>query len=136
MRRSQRPRIVLVTRKTPLELLLEQHGTLGQARFYLQSRGQDTRWHEESHERFVAGLATVQAAIPADQRRVRVDRADLDRFLFAPDDVVVMVGQDGLVPNTAKYLRGQAAIGINPDPDRYDGVLCQHHPGDMPYLLA
>ena len=34
-----RPRVVLVTRKTPLEQLLERRGTHDQARFYLQSRG-------------------------------------------------------------------------------------------------
>ena len=130
-----RPRLVLVTRKTPLELLLDRHGTVGQARFYLQSRGQDIGWAEEAHERFTASFARVQAAIPADQRRVRVDRADLDRFLFTPDDVILVVGQDGLVPNTAKYLDGQLTIGINPDPTRYDGILCPHRPEAMPLLL-
>jgi hypothetical protein len=64
-----------------------------------------------------------------------VDRQELDRFLFAPDDVVVVVGQDGLVPNVAKYLEGQLTIGINPDPERYDGVLCQHPPSAMAGLL-
>lgn len=129
------PRIVLVTRKTPFELLLERHGTLGQARFYLESRGQEAAGYQEAHERFHAGLAEVQRAIPPDQRRVRVDRQALDRFLFAPDDIVVIVGQDGLVPNAAKYLSGQLAIGINPDPERYDGVLCQHPPQAMESLL-
>jgi hypothetical protein len=130
------PRIVLVTRKTPLELLLERHGTLGQARFFLESRGQEAAGYQEAHERFHAGLLRVQRAIPPDQRRVRVDRQDLDRFLFAPDDIVVVVGQDGLVPNVAKYLSGQVAIGINPDPERYDGVLCQHSPAVMESLLS
>ena len=132
---SNLPRIVLVTRKTPLELLLERHGPLGQVRFYLESRGQQVTSYEEAHERFHAGLAEAQRAIPPDQRRVRIDRVDLDRFLFAPDDLVVIVGQDGLVPNAAKYLRGQLAIGINPDPERYDGVLCQHPPAAMGALL-
>lgn len=129
------PRVVLVTRKTPLELLLERHGTLGQVRFYLESRGQEVTSYQEAHERFHAGFAEVQRSIPPDQRRVRIDRGDLDRFLFAPDDVVVIVGQDGLVPNAAKYLGGQLAIGINPDPERYDGVLCQHPPAAMGALL-
>ena len=48
---------------------------------------------------------------------------------------MVVVGQDGLVPNAAKYLSGQLAIGINPDPERYDGVLCQHPPAAMEALL-
>lgn len=132
---SSLPRVVLVTRKTPLEVLLERHGTLGQVRFYLESRGQEATSYEEAHERFHAGLSEAQRAIPPDQRRVRVDRGDLDRFLFAPDDLVMIVGQDGLVPNAAKYLAGQLAVGINPDPERYDGVLCQHPPAAMGALL-
>ncbi len=132
---SNLPRVVLVTRKTLFELLLEHHGTLGQARFYLESRGQDIAPAQEAHERSEAGLAEVMRAIPPDQRRVRIDRTQLDRFLFAPDDLVVIVGQDGLVPNVAKYLSGQLTIGINPDPERYDGVLCRHAPRAMPRLL-
>lgn len=129
------PRIILVTRKTQLEVLRESRGTLDQVRFYLRSRGQREQEYEEAHERFHAGLSEVQRAIPPDWRRTRVDRDDLDRFLFVPEDVVVVVGQDGLVPNVAKYLNGQLAIGINPDPERYDGVLCQHPPKSMGALL-
>lgn len=130
------PRVVLVTRKTPLEMLKESHGTLDQVRFFLRSRGQPEAEYEEAHERFLTGLAEVQRALPADWRRTRVDRQNLDRFLFAPEDVVVIVGQDGLVPNTAKYLAGQLAIGINPDPERYDGVLCQHPPSATAAFLT
>jgi hypothetical protein len=132
---ADRPRVVLVTRKTPLELLHEQHGTLGQARFYLQSRGQDIAWAEQAHGRVESALAAVQAAIPPDQRRTRIDRGDLDRFLFAPDDVVLVVGQDGLVPNVAKYLDGQLVIGVNPEADRVDGVLCRHRADATARLL-
>jgi hypothetical protein len=67
---------------------------------------------------------------------VVVDRDALDRFLFAPDDVVAIVGQDGLVPNVAKYLSGQLTFGINPDPAHYDGVLCAFPPGAVPSLLS
>ena len=130
------PRIVLVTRKTPVELLLEQHGTLEQARFDLKSRGQSVDEYEEIHERVQSALSLVSAAIPPDQRRVRIDRGELDRFLFAPDDVILVVGQDGLVPNVAKYLRGQLTVGINPDAERYDGVLCPHPPSAASALLA
>jgi NAD kinase len=133
---ARQPRLVLVTRKTPWEVLLERHGTSAQARFYLETRGQSTHWAEEAHERFAAALARVLQGIPADRRRARVDRLDLDRFLFAPDDVVFAVGQDGLVANVAKYLRGQPVAGINPDPERHDGILCPHAPADVPVLLA
>jgi len=128
-------RIVVVTRKTPLEWLLSRHGTLGQAKFYLSTRGQSIGPLERIHEGVVGGLSTVLRALPSDQKFARVDRDELDRFLFAPDDVVMMVGQDGLVPNVAKYLDGQLAIGINPDPKSYDGVLCRFPPEATAALL-
>ncbi|MBI5366641.1 MAG: hypothetical protein HZA54_06365 [Planctomycetes bacterium] len=129
------PRVVIVTRKTPFELLRERHGTGGQVRFYLESKGQSLAPYEEGQARFEAALATVFAALPPDRRRVRVDRGDLDRFVFNGDDVVAVVGQDGLVPNAAKYLRGQLVLGINPDPARFVGVLCPHPPAAFAALL-
>jgi len=133
--RTTLERIVFVTRPTWLEDLLARHGTLGQAEFYLKSRGQDIELLIEAHERFQACFTRVRQALPAEQRRAHVQRAELDRFLFAPDDVVVIVGQDGLVPNTAKYLRGQPTIGINPDPQRFEGVLCPHRAEQFPAVL-
>jgi NAD kinase len=129
------PRIVIVTRKTPLELLLERHGTIGQVRFYLGTKGQEIAPHEQVQERLEGALSEVHRAIPADQRRTRIDRADLDRFVFNADDLIVVVGQDGLVPNVAKYLDGQLVFGINPDPERYDGILCVHAADAVPALL-
>jgi hypothetical protein len=52
-----------------------------------------------------------------------LDRAFLTNFLFGNDDAVVVLGQDGLVANTLKYLRGQPVVAVNPDPKRWDGVL-------------
>lgn len=129
-------RVVLITRKTPLELLLERHGTLSQVRFYLRSRGEEPERYEITHERQRAALAAVSQALPPDQRRSRLDREQLPRFLFAADDLVVIVGQDGLVANVAKYLQGQLTIGVNPDPATFDGVLCRHPPSAIPELLA
>ena len=129
------PRVVVVTRSTPLELLLLRHGTLDQARFFLRSRGEDPAWHESAHHIQQQTLSQVLSAIPAEQRRVRLDRDGLDRFLFSAEDVIVVVGQDGLVPNVAKYLCDQPIIGINPDPANYDGVLCRHPVTDIAALL-
>lgn len=117
------PRAVFVTRETDYELLLARHATREQARFYLDTRGQKLAELEARHERFQSVLRQARAAVPADWRQTLVRRADLDRFLFAPEDVIVAVGQDGLVANVAKYLDGQPVLGVNPAPDLYDGVL-------------
>jgi hypothetical protein len=63
-----------------------------------------------------------------------VNRADLDRFLFGPEDIVIVVGQDGLVANVAKYLTGQPVLGINPAPDLNEGVLVPLRCGDVAKL--
>lgn len=130
------PRVVLVTRPTELEALLARHATRAQARFFLERRGQRIEELEERHERFSAAMRTVSQAIPQKWRRARVTRPDLSRFVFEPSDLVVPVGQDGLVANTAKYLAGQLVIGINPDRARFDGVLVRHAPEHAEALLA
>jgi hypothetical protein len=132
---SLAPRIVVVRRRTEFDELIARHGTRGQARFFLASRGRSLDEVEERHAGTQDALATVTAAIPIDWRRADVERADLDRFLFTPDDVVAVVGQDGLVANVAKYLDGQPVIGVDPDPGRNPGVLVQHAPAAFEQIL-
>jgi hypothetical protein len=116
-------RVILVTRKTRLELLIAQHNTLGQARFYLDRLGADFGEYQRESEVYGASLATTMEALQAWGRYQVLERSHLSNFIFAPDDIVVALGQDGLVANTLKYLSGQPLVGINPDPARWDGVL-------------
>jgi NAD kinase len=123
------PRIVVVSRPTEYAALLARHGTREQARFFLETRGRSIDPIEERDAAQRSAMTTVAAAIPRDWRRSRIERSDLDRFLFEPADVVVTVGPSGLVANVAKYLDGQPVVGINPDPAR-DGALLARHPAD------
>ena len=128
-------RVVVVTRETEYEHLLARHATRDQASFFLKTRDQSIEPVWERHVRFEAALKVVQDATPVDWRANRVGRGDLDRFLFEPSDVVVVVGQDGLVANVSKYLDGQMVLGVNSDPDRNDGVLVPLTPSDLNRLL-
>lgn len=130
------PRVVVVTRATEYELLLARHATRSQAKFFLETRGQKIDAVEARHRAFESAAAEVTAAIPLEWRRNRVSRDELDRFLFEPDDTVVALGQDGLVANVAKYLDGQPVLGVNPDPESYDGVLVPLPPEAVRDLLA
>ncbi|MGH3253570.1 MAG: hypothetical protein ACRDOI_46175 [Trebonia sp.] len=130
------PRVVLVHRRTEFTELTERHGTRGQAAFYLRTRGRRIEDLQDRHEAVTSALTAVAAAIPPDWRRGLVERADLPRFLFAPDDLVVVVGQDGLVANVAKYLAGQVVMGIDPEPGRNPGVLVPHQPKAVAGLLS
>jgi NAD kinase len=64
-----------------------------------------------------------------------LDRAFLPSFLFGPHDIIVALGQDGVVANTMKYLDGQSLVGVNPDPHRYDGLLLPFRPNDIERVL-
>ncbi|MEZ0491694.1 hypothetical protein AB2L28_05530 [Kineococcus sp. TBRC 1896] len=123
---SLAPRAVLVHRRTAYAEAVARHGTPGAADFFLRTRGRCLTELEEADEQQRRALAAVAAAVPADWRTGTVERADLSRFLFAPEDVVVVVGQDGLVANVAKHLSGQVVVGIDPLPGRNAGVLVPH----------
>ncbi|GAA2592659.1 NAD(+)/NADH kinase [Winogradskya consettensis] len=129
------PRVVIVSRRSELDELLARHSTRGAAAFFLRERGRDLAEVSARHDALTAALTEVGSAIPADWRRGHVDRADLPRFLFAPEDVVIAVGQDGLVANVAKYLDGQPVIGVDPEPGRNPGVLVRHPVAAVPGLL-
>ena len=122
------PRAVIVHRASELTELLARHGTRGQVAFFLDQRGQSLAAVEKRHERTRAALAEVSAGLPLDWRRAMVERSELPRFVFEPDDVVLVVGQDGLVANVAKYLGIQPVIGIDPLPGVNAGVLVPHTP--------
>jgi hypothetical protein len=117
------PRAVVVYRPTPLDEQLARHGTKGAAEFFLASRGRSLADVDSRHQAVRTALDAVHGAIPADWRRGMVARADLDRFLFEPEDIVIVVGQDGLVANVAKYLAAQPVLGVNPEPGVNPGVL-------------
>jgi len=132
---SLNPRVVLVSRETEYAALLAKHGTRGQAEFFLSSRGQNMAELDEREALQSRALAAAKEIVPADWSFVHVLRQDLNRFLFRPEDIVVPIGQDGLVANIAKYLDGQPVIGISPDPASSENVLIRHGVDRLPKLL-
>jgi hypothetical protein len=116
-------KIVLVTRKTRLEGLIERYNTFGQARFYIEHSGGDFDFYQHEHEVYIASVAALRSQFQGLLKRQEIERSYLPNFLFTESDIVVTVGIDGLVVNTAKYLSGQPLVAINPDPSHIDGIL-------------
>ncbi len=130
------PRVVIVHRRTEYSELLDRHATRGQAEFFLASRGRSIDEVKARHDQLEASIALVSRSLADDTRQGRVERSDLDRYAFAPEDIIVIVGQDGLVANVAKYLTGQPVIGIDPEPGRNAGILVTHSADDAGALIA
>ena len=129
------PRLVLVTRDTELDQLLARHATRGQAAAFLRARAMTLETLDTQRDQVREAVTTIRAGVPKDWRIAAVRRAELDRFLFGPEDVVVAVGPDGLVANLAKYLDGQPVIGVNADPARNAGILVPHTPESVAAML-
>ena len=129
-------KVVIVTRQTELDELVHRFNTPAQARFYLEQGGHSFDDIQLAHDRYMRVVHAVIESLSASQKHQRIDRSIVPQFTFADDDLVVTIGQDGLVSNTAKYLHGQPVFAINPDPDRYDGILLPFNASEFRPNLA
>lgn len=129
-------KLILVTRHTRLHELKQKYGTLGQAKFYIEHLGESFEQYEIEDGLFTKVQTQVLSFLKATGRVQQLDRSYLPTYKFSPDDIVIVLGQDGLVANTLKYLNGQAVIAINPSPQSFDGVLLPFTAKDLPTVLA
>ena len=129
-------KLILVTRHTRLHELKQKYGTLGQAKFYIEHLGESFEQYEIEDALFVKVQAQVLSFLKATGRVQQLDRSYLPTYKFSPDDIVIVLGQDGLVANTLKYLNGQSVIAINPSPQSFDGVLLPFKANDLSTVLG
>ena len=116
-------RIIIVTKKTQLEELLERFITKEQAKFYIEHMGLSFLDYETAHSTYTEVLEKLHRMLPDSPRHQIIDRSFLPTFSFFERDLVITLGNNGLVVNTAKYLDGQPILGINADPEREEGIL-------------
>lgn len=121
-------KIVLVTRRTRLEELTVRFNTRAQARFYITHAGGDFTDYEREDGAYRRALEQVRRALELGLPVHPVDRTLVPTMLFSARDLVVTLGQDGLVANAAKYVGACPIVAVNPDPGRWDGVLLPFSP--------
>jgi NAD kinase len=116
-------KLVIVTRKTRLQELVERFNTRSQAKFYIEHAGGDFGDYEREDDAYSRALELVRRDLDLGLPQQLLDRNLIPTFEFRKEDLIVALGQDGLVANTAKYVGSQPIIAINPEPTRFDGVL-------------
>lgn len=140
---------IIVRNKTRLEQLTERFNTQDQAKFYItqskkafnfkkaakSSKGgtvqqaveeapeDDFKMYDDEHKRFYESFDLLQNHLSKVLKFKVIQQDFLPNYIFSEKDVVIVIGQDGLVANTAKYVHGIPIIAVNPDAERYDGVL-------------
>jgi NAD kinase len=143
--------IIIVHRETRLEGMLRRWGTRGQAKFVIRQAAAMERARqaektdapvlargavltapvvsdaytelEDEDQVYRGALAAVQRELNLEERVQLVHRDYVPTFDFGFSQVVVVLGQDGMVANVAKYVHDVPIVGVNPDPARFDGIL-------------
>jgi NAD kinase len=114
---------IIIKSKTRLESLIERFNTQAQAKFYIERLGGNFEDYEKEHEIFQFSLNSLQTQLSGILKNKIIDKTFISSYLFSDKNLIIVIGQDGLVANTAKYSKGVPIIAVNPDKERYDGVL-------------
>jgi len=114
---------IIVKNKTRLETLIERFNTKAQAKFYIERLGGNFDDYVLEHETFHQSLQSLQTQLSKVLKNKLVERNFVPNYIFTEKNLIVVIGQDGLVANTAKYSKGIPIVAVNPDKERYDGVL-------------
>jgi len=136
------PGIVVITRKTQMEGLVARYGTRGQAKFVLAqaalheaernppakarqavSEALDFAVAQRADETYQNTLEQLERDLDLGVPVHFIERGYLPNYDFGGVQAVVVVGQDGLVANTAKYVGDVPIVAVNPDPGEFDGIL-------------
>jgi hypothetical protein len=150
-------RVTLITRPTRLAGLLQRWGTRGQALFrfkankmaalarageveqaaQLQKQDYDTDFAllQDEDEVYRDAVERLTRDLDVGPPVQVIDRSFMPNYDFSMSRAVVVLGQDGLVANAAKYVGDAPIIGVNPDPRRFDGVLLPFQLPDARFAL-
>lgn len=137
---------IVIRSKTRLEQLTERFNTVAQAEFYVTQQKRSFSFkkaqkakkeeipaedhfddvfspYRDDHDKFYRSLDYVQKETKKFLKFKIVEQEYLPNYIFSKKDLVIVLGQDGLVANTAKYVHDIPIIAVNPAPETYDGIL-------------
>jgi hypothetical protein len=104
MDETVRNKIVIIKRSTRLEELVNRFNSVMQARFYIEHLGADFSDYQKENDTYKSELESAIEILGSFANVQVIDRSFLPNYIFGKDDLVVSIGQDGMVANTLKYL--------------------------------
>ena len=112
MDRFSENKIILIIRKTRLDDLISRFNTEAQARFYIEHLGSDFSEYVDEDRKYKTAVKEAGNILSQLGRLQVLDRLYVPNFIFGREDIIVVLGQDGLVANVLKYLDNQPAVGL------------------------
>ena len=128
-------RIVVVKKQTDYERLTVRYSSGGNAAMALSSRGSNLETYAASNVRSASNIRRVQDHLPKQLPSEQIDFERAPLYAWAENQIVVLIGGDGLFVNVAKYITTQPVICINDDPVKTTGVVMKHKPDDINRLI-
>jgi NAD kinase len=123
MKKQEQRRYVIVTRKSRAKSLRSRYASASLAKYALEEAGENYGCYEKEEDRLEGAVSQIVEATRELGPTLVVERNVLPGTPFVPSDVVIAVGQDGLVVNTLRYTQTIPIFGVNPDPEAYEGTL-------------
>lgn len=114
---------IIIKNKTRLEALIERFNTKAQAKFYIESSGGNFQEYVDEHDKFYQSFLEIQTKLSKVIKNKVIEKEFVTSYIFSEKNLIIVIGQDGLVANVAKYSKNIPIVAINPDEERYDGVL-------------
>ena len=136
MERRTENKIVVVVRRSRLDDLISRFNTVDQAKFYVEHSGADFSDYLLEDRNYKQVIKKAEDILSRHGRVQVIERSFLPNFIFGENDTVVAIGQDGLVANVLKYLNGQQLIGLNPDIERWEGILLPFSIDDLEFIIS
>ena len=85
-------KLIIVTRKTRLQELVERFNTRSQAKFYIEHAGGDFVDYEREDDAYRSSLEVLRRSLEFEMPQQLVDRALVPTFQFQKEDLVVTLG--------------------------------------------
>jgi hypothetical protein len=85
-------KLVIITRKSALEELVERFNSHNQARFFIEHMGGRFDEYQAAHDAYHHALVHLRRSIPPGVRSLPIDRSYLPTFTFGESDIVVVSG--------------------------------------------
>jgi hypothetical protein len=103
----------------------------------MAEKGDDYSAYANEENLLQEAVANIKAVVAELGPILEIDRTLLPSISFLKDDILIAIGQDGLVANTLRYSGALPIFGVNPDTSSYEGTLLHFSVESIiPYLKS
>lgn len=116
-------RYILISRRPRASTIRDTYASARLASFIMAEKGESYSVYAEEEEKVKVAIARIKSVASELGPVLEIERHLLPTTPLGRNDVLIAIGQDGLVANTLRYSASIPIIGVNPDAASYEGAL-------------